>query len=187
MTMRHMLMALGVLVVVALLVGGTTRACSFSPGGPSVDPGSAPVVDAQAQLTNLNKDVAFPVRVPAVPAEWRANSSGLDPVGDGSGSKVVRVGYLTADRHYLRVLQSDVAEDKILQVETGPKQVAANGPTTVGAQQWVVYGGGSNGQVEEPIWIADLGPVRVLITGSGTDDDYRSLAAAVAGAQPLAK
>ena len=55
-----------------------TRSCSFAPGGPTIDPAGAPVVDAPAALRELR--VPLPLRIPAVPAGWRSNSVGQDRV-----------------------------------------------------------------------------------------------------------
>src|SRR5919197_5592664 len=70
-TIRDMLVAIGVLVVVITLFAGLARSCSFSPGGPTVDASRLPTVDAQAQLKALAPKVPFPLKIPAVPAGWR--------------------------------------------------------------------------------------------------------------------
>jgi Protein of unknown function (DUF4245) len=178
MTVRDMVVAVAVLVGVVLVLAGVTRSCSFAPGGPTIDPTGVPVVDAPAALRELR--VPFPLRIPAVPAGWRSNSVGQDRV---EGGRVVRVGYLTPDGQYLRLLQSDATEPVVLAVETGANPAVVRGPVDVGGQRWVVYTRGS----DEPIWTADVptpggGSVRMLITGSGTEDEARTLAgAAVAG------
>ncbi|MDN5860695.1 MAG: DUF4245 domain-containing protein [Pseudonocardia sp.] len=174
--------ALGVLVVLALLVAGVGRGCSFAPAGPHVDHDAAPTVDAPADLRRLAEEVPYPVRIPAVPPGWRANSSGLDPTGDADPARVVRVGYLTPGHRFVRLLQGDVSEEQMLRVETGPEAVGATGFVDVGGIRWVVYGG-QDGQ--EPIWIADAGDVRYLITGSADESEFRELAAA-APAGPVA-
>jgi hypothetical protein len=178
MTVRDMVVAVAVLVGVVLVLAGVTRSCSFAPGGPTIDPAGVPVVDAPAALRELR--VPFPLRIPAVPAGWRSNSVSQERV---EGGRVVRVGYLTPDGQYLRLLQSDASEPVVLAVETGANPAVLRGPVDVGGQRWVVYTRGS----DEPIWTADVptpggGSVRMLITGSGTEDEARTLAgAAVAG------
>ena len=171
-TMRDMLVALGVLLVVILLAGGVTRSCSFAPTGPTIDPSGLPVVDAPAELRALR--VPFPVRIPAVPVGWRSNSVGQDRV---EGGRAVRVGYITPAGRYLRLLQSDAPDAALLAVETGASPVAASGPVDVAGQRWIVYPRGAG----EPIWIAEVAtpnaaPVQMLITGSGSEDDFRALA-----------
>jgi Protein of unknown function (DUF4245) len=48
----------------------------------------------------------------------------------------------------------------------------------VGSVRWVVYGA----RPTEPVWIADVKGVRLVLTGSATDDEFRTLATAVLAA-----
>lgn len=182
MTMRDMIMALGVLLAVILVSGGITRSCSFAPTGPTVDSSRLPVVDAPAELRALR--VPFPVRIPAVPPDWRSNSVGQDIV---DGARVVRTGYITSQGRYLRLLQSDAAEEALLAVETGRAPIAASGPVDVGGQRWVVYPRAER----EPLWVAEVAtpdapPLRLLITGSADENDFRVLAGAAAAGELVA-
>lgn len=183
MTVRDMLVAMGVLALIVVVIGGATRGCSFSPGGPTVDPNALPVVDAAAELRALAPDVPFALRVPAVPPGWRSNSVGqdrLDPADPAAG-RAVRTGYLTPEGRYLRLVQSDGTEEAVLASETGATVVPAQGVTDVGGLAFVVYGAPE----DEPIWIGELDGVRILITGSGAESDYRALAGAVLAGQAL--
>ncbi len=149
--MREMLAAIGVLLVIVAVLGAVSGSCSFAPGGPRVDPSAGPVVDAPAEITRLASTVPYPVRVPAVPPGWRSNSVDqdlIDPTAPATG-RALRVGYLTPEGRYLRLLQSDGAED------------------------------------DEPIWIGELDGVRLLLTGSAGEPDFRALAEAVAAAPVL--
>jgi hypothetical protein len=178
---RDLLVAMAVLVPVILLFGGLTRSCSFSPGGPEVDSSRLPVVDAPAQLAVVARTIPFPVRVPAVPPGWRANSVDQDRVGPPESTdsrRAVRVGYVTPDDRYVRAVQSDADEAALLTTETGAEPVPGLGVREVGGVRWVVYGR----EGEEPIWIGELPgdtPTRALITGSGTEDEYTALANAL--------
>jgi hypothetical protein len=181
-TVRDMLVALAVLAAIILVVAGTAGSCSFSPGGPTVDDSRLPVVDAPAELAAIARTTPFPVRVPAVPAGWRSNSVDQDrvPVPNGppdAANRSVRVGYLTPQDRYLRLVQTDAAEDALLATEAGKQPALGSGARDVAGLHWVVYtrAGG------EPIWIATVPgdiPTRALITGSGTDDDFAALATA---------
>jgi hypothetical protein len=171
--------AVAVLVVIVLVFAGATRSCSFAPGGPSVDPGAGPTVDAPAQLRVLAGAMPFPLRVPALPPGWRANSASTEQVGD-TGSRAVRVGYLTPGGRFLRLVQSNADEAALLATEAQGTPVAS-GPVVVGGTTWVTYTAGNR----EPIRIASLDGVRLLITGSGSDDDFRTLAAAASGGEVL--
>ncbi len=182
---KDMVVAIGVLLVVVLVIGGLSRGFGFAPGGPTVDPTAIPVVDAPAELRGLSSSVPYPLRVPATPAQWRSNSVAQDRV-TGTDRTDVRVGYLTAGSHYLQLLQTDAPEDALLAAQSSGLRLAAQGPQAVAGQEWVVYGA----DPDEPIWIADLptpggASVRVLISGSGTAEDYRTLARAVQAADLL--
>lgn len=174
--------ALLVLAVVALAIGGVTRACSFAPAGPVVDPSAVPTIDAAAALDRYARSVPFPVRVPSPPAGWRSTTAGLDPVGGTSTAKAVRVGYLTPENRFVRLMQSDVPEETMLTIVTGPRQVPARGPVDVAGHRWVGYGADD----AEPIWITDTGAARLLVTGSGSAADLAALAAAAQSA-PIAR
>ena len=92
----------------------------------------------------------------------------------------MRTGYLTSDGRYLRLVQSDADEAGLLAAEAEGVPVAA-GPVVVSGTTWVSY----TDDTREPIRIAALDGVRLLITGSGTDDEFRTLAAAATGGQVL--
>ena len=183
-TARDMIGALVVLALVVLVVGGLSRSCTFAPAGPTVDSSRLPVIDPRAELTRIAPGASFPVRVPAVPADWRANSVDQAPVPDGG--RAVRTGYLTPDGRYIRLQQSDATEEALLRAEVGAGAVAAQGVVEVDGVRWVAYTG-SRG---EPIWISEVAgtaPVRMLITGSAGDAEFRTLAAAASAGEVLAR
>jgi hypothetical protein len=172
--------AVAVLVVIVLVFAGVTRSCSFAPVGPSVDPAAGPTVDAPAQLRLLARTTPFPLRVPALPPDWRANSAGTEQVG-AAGGRAVRVGYLAPGGRFLRLVQSDADEVALLATEAQGTPVAS-GPIVVSGTTWVTYADDDN---REPIRVATLDGVRLLITGSGSDDDFRTLAAAATAGEVL--
>jgi Protein of unknown function (DUF4245) len=170
-TVRHMIAAVGVLVFIVLVLGFLSGGVGFSPG-PVADPSAVRVVDAPEQLRGLAGSVPFAVRAPATPAGWRSNSVGTDVVGD---RKAVRVGYLTPSAGYLQLQQSDATEEALLTALGGRP---AQGAQDVAGTRWVVYGT----RPAEPVWIADVKGVRLVLTGSATDDEFRTLATAVLAA-----
>ena len=147
-SVRDMVGAVAVLVAVVLLFAGMTRSCSFAPGGPSVDPRAGPSVDAPAQLRVLAGSMPFPLRVPAVPADWRATTVDTARVGAGD-ARAVRTGYLTPHGHYLRLVQSDADEARAARTEAQGMPVAT-GPVVVAATTWVTY----TDDTREPIRVA---------------------------------
>jgi Protein of unknown function (DUF4245) len=187
-TVRDMAVAIGVLVVIILVLAGTAGSCSFSPGGPTVDDSRLPVVDAPAELAAIARTTPFPVRVPAVPSGWRSNSVDQDRVPAPTGppdaaNRSVRVGYLTPQDRYLRLVQTDAAEDALLATEAGKQPALGSGAQDIAGLHWVVY----TRDAGEPIWIATVPgdtPTRALITGSGSADDFAALANAMATGAP---
>jgi len=178
--MRDMVGALVVLAVVVLAAGGLSRSCTFAPTGPTVDASRLPVVDVPAELTRLAPDSAFPLRVPAVPEGWRANA--VDRSAPPEGGHVVSTGFLTPDGRYLRLQQGDATEEAMLRAEAGGGMAAGQGAIDVNGQQWVAYAG----ERGEQIWITDVDGVRLLVTGSGTDADFRTLAVAAVRGEVIA-
>ncbi|HLU58277.1 MAG TPA: DUF4245 domain-containing protein [Pseudonocardia sp.] len=179
-TMRDMVGALVVLALVVLGAAGLSGSCTFAPTGPTVDPSRLPVVDVPAELTRLAPDSTFPLRVPAVPEGWRANA--VDRASLPEGGRVVSAGFLTPDGRYLRLQQGDATEEAMLHAEVGDGPVAARGPVDVDGQRWVAY----DGRRGEPIWTTEVDGVRMLLTGSGSEADFRTLAGAAVRGEVLA-
>lgn len=173
-----MLFAMLPLVLVAFGVAGLIGQCSFSPLGPDIEEESVPTVDVAAELRDAAGRVDFPVLEPELPPEWRANSAGTEQLG--SGAKAVRVGWLTGAPHYLRLSQSPAAEEELVASETGlPPQ--ARGVVDAGGRQWVVY----RSVRSERAWVGERDGIRLLITGNGSEAEFRALAEAVSRAPAL--
>ncbi|MGQ0481391.1 MAG: DUF4245 domain-containing protein [Pseudonocardia sp.] len=183
---RDILLSVLVLLPLIGLVALVGRGCSFSPGGPTVDDSAAPRVDAAAALADAARGLDFPVRVPEVPPTWRANSTDRRAAPGGAGA--VRVGWLTDGGRYLRLVQADPRPGPGQPADEGPLVAAetkgppdARGVVTVAGQPWVRYQA-PNG---EQVWVRTAAGVRWLVTGSGTEAEFRTLAAAVSAAAPL--
>lgn len=176
--------AMVVLVVIIGVVMAFFGSCSFSPGGPSVDPKTAPTADASGQLSRTARSVTFPVREPAVPKGWRANSASTSSVGGGASADViVRVGWLTSSGTFLQLSQSGGEVADVLVAETGREEApAASGSIEVDGVTWTSY----PARRDEPAWVTELDGAVVLITGSASEADFRQLATATQTATPLA-
>jgi hypothetical protein len=126
--------------------------------------------------------VSFPVREPELPSSWRANSSSTSAVGaGGTADVVVRVGWLTAAGTYLQLSQSGGALPEVVEKETGRKNNRADGTVEVVGVTWTTY----PAHRDEPAWVTAIDGTVVVITGSGTEDEFRQLATAVQEATPL--
>jgi hypothetical protein len=176
----------GAVVVLVAIIGVVMAfygGCSFSPGGPSVDSAAVPSADASGELARTARAVAFPVREPAVPKGWRANSAGTSSVGVGaSGDVVVRVGWLTSSGAYLQLSQSGGDAKDVLVGETGQEDApSASGSVEVDGVTWTRY----PARRDEPAWVTELDGAVLLITGSASESEFRQLAAATLKASPL--
>jgi hypothetical protein len=181
--MRDMVGAVAVLVVIIGVVLAFFGGCEFSPGGPSVDPDTAPSADASGALERAARSAAFPVREPVVPKGWRPNSASTSAVGAGAtASVVVRVGFVTSGGAFLQLSQSGGDVGEVVAEETGQAEPPdATGTVDVDGVSWTTY----PGRRDEDAWVAELDDVVLLVTGSADEAEFRQLAAAAQKATPL--
>lgn len=172
-----MLLSLLALLLIIGSVLAFNRGCSFSPGRPDADPALAPTVDAAVDLGRYARSTDFAIRLPAVPAEWKANSTSSGPVEPVS--VVVRVGWITPGR-FVQLSQSSAAAAEVVRVETD-RESAPTGAVEAGGQTWQVY----PGRRDEHAWATSLDGVTLMITGNGSDEEFRTLATATLKAAPL--
>lgn len=183
-SIRDMLGALLILIPVGLVLF-SVGTCSFSPAGPVENAQSGPSVDLGARLSEYALGSAFPLRVPDVP--FRANSTDRGPV-EGGGT-AVRVGYVTPDADYLSLVQTDASAEGVLVTESGSSDRGdgpprMQGTVEAGGLTWEVY----QREGGEPFRIATLAgqpEVRFLVTGSASEEQFRTLAEALATARVL--
>jgi uncharacterized protein DUF4245 len=161
-----------VLAVVVLALTGLTRACSFSPTAPTVDRGAVQRIDVAQAAREATAAVPFALRAPAMPADWIAQSSDVRPIG---GSRAFRLGWVTPDNAFVRLVQSDAPEEALVASEqAGPP---ALGPVAVGGRTWTTY----RGVRGEALWVTDVDGVRWLVTGDATPARFTQLATTALG------
>jgi hypothetical protein len=186
---RDMFWSIAPLVLACIVLAGLLGMCSFQVNGPG--PAKVPDYDAPAALKADAADLKIPVRLPALPSGWRANSGsrgsidgGRVTAGEPARAVTSRVGYLTPSGMYLSLTQSNADEDAL--VASISSDMHPTGTQNVDGVSWIVYEGGERG---EPVWTARLngptGPAQVAITGAGGTDEYRTLAAATQSQAPL--
>ncbi|WP_285594881.1 DUF4245 domain-containing protein [Actinomycetospora sp. NBRC 106378] len=147
-----------VLAVIVLALTGLTRACSVSAPG-TVDRGSVQRIDVAGVTASAAGSVPFRVRGPQLPADWIPQSSDLRDV---PGGRAFRLGWLTPDNTFVRLVQSDGTAEGLVASEQGAPQAGA--PVSADGLTWATYRGLRN----EPIWVTDVGGVRWLVTGDAT-------------------
>ena len=111
-------------------------------------PGPAPDYDAPAALQADADALRIPIRVPALPDGWRANSGSragieagrTDPSGQPGRAVSSTVGYLTPTGMYMALIQSNADEEKL--VGSIDPDMVPTGTQDVDGVRWVVYDGG---------------------------------------------
>ncbi len=176
---RDMVWSLVPLVLFCVLIAGIASQCTFSPGGPTTGP--IPSFDIDAALKYDANDLPFPVRQPETPEGWTPNSGSRSIVsGDGGGDSST-VGFITPAGRYIQLTQSNALETVLVPfVAGGPR--TATGTEDIAGHTWIVYGG----EGVESIWVSDFGDVRLLVTGSASEEAFEQLTTAAAEAPILA-
>jgi len=196
---RDMFWSLVPLVVGCILLAGMVGMCSFQPSG--TKQGAIPSYDAAAALRADAQTLGFPVRSPQLPAGWQPNSGGrggiengrTDPsTGQRLNAATSNVGYISPTGMYLSLTQSNADEDKL--VGSIHPSAYPTGTVDVDGTSWVVYRGAGHrtdqtGADAEPVWTTRLagpaGATQIAITGAGSTDQFRTLAAATQSQPPL--
>ena len=186
-----MFWSLAPLIVACMVLAGLVGTCSFRPRGPA--DGAAPTYDASAALRADADVLSFPVRLPALPPGWQANSGARGGIEDGridvatgqrQDAETTRVGYIAPSKMYVSLTQSNADETAL--VGSIHSEVYPARTQDVDGVRWIVYEGGEG---TEPVWTTRLnstaGPAQVAITGAGGEDDFRVLAAATQSQPPL--
>ena len=171
------------LVVACVVLAGLLGMCSFAPSGPGR--GAAPSFDAATALGADAAQLGFPVRLPKLPNGWQANSGRR---GNIDGLPTATVGYLTPGGMYLSLTQTGADEQKL--VASFGLDRYPTGTQNVDGVSWVVYeGSDKEGAKAEPIWTTRLpgptGDAQIAVTGAGSPQEFRTLAAATQSQPPL--
>ncbi|QLL06444.1 DUF4245 domain-containing protein [Mycobacterium vicinigordonae] len=191
---RDMFWSLAPLVLGCILLAGMVGMCSIAPGG--TNRGTVPSYDAAAALKADAAALGFPIRLPRLPADWKPNSGSRGGIDAGrtdaaAGQKLhastSTVGYISPTGMYLSLTQSDADEDKLVaSIHPG---MYPTGTVDIAGTSWVVYQGADQNGAVEPVWTTRLaspsGPTQVAISGAGTPEQFRTLAAATQSQQPL--
>lgn len=183
---RDMFLSMLVICAVVLVLLLLTGAVSFDPGGENAKAnGGAPTRHPDVVLTAAAKQVHFPLREPKLPGNWHCNSADTSTVGKGAAAgEAVALGWITPGRGYLKLAQADASAQALVREETGaaPEDtVTKQGTVTVGDVTWTKY----PGRRAETAWVTSLHGVRILLTGSASPQQFRTLAAALPSAKVI--
>ncbi len=165
-------------VVVLMLIGvGATGLCTYNPGRP--EQGPVQEVDARTFLELEARAVDFPVRYPELPEGWVTNSARRSMV-DQEPAPVV--GWVTPDGGFLQLTQTGAELDAAIAAEDSQPRPIESSEVVEGVTARVLR---SDAADVRPIWAVDAGDARLVLTGAGTDDEFRALVAATLAADPI--
>ena len=187
---RDMFWSIAPLVAACIILAGVVGMCSFAPGG--VHRGPVPSYNAASALRADGLTLGFPVRLPHLPDGWQANSGGRGGIPEGRTDPSTHqrlhavtstVGYISPAGMYVSLTQSNADEDKL--VGSIHASMYPSGTVDVNRTRWITY----QGDGIEPVWTARLnspaGPAQVAVTGAGSAEEFRTLAAATQSQPPL--
>ncbi|SNR32208.1 Protein of unknown function [Haloechinothrix alba] len=179
---RDMAWSLAVLLAIVGVLTWILGSCQLSPGGPSVDPGAVPDVDADRELARMARRVDFPLRTPELDEAWRATSANMSTASGQDGDRIVRVGWVTPEGEYARLAQSPAVASFVVADEADgvSQEVEPAGSVDIGSRAWAVY----PAHEQEQAWVTSIDGVRVMVTGSAGEQELRTLAEAVQVADP---
>ncbi|HEY2447297.1 MAG TPA: DUF4245 domain-containing protein [Mycobacterium sp.] len=196
---RDMFWSIVPLVVACIVLAGLAGTCTFAPG--TTIRQTVPLYDVAAALRADAQTFGFPVRLPRLPGGWQPSSGSRGGIENGrtdpSNGQRLRavtstVGYLSPTGMYLSLTQSNADEDRLVgSIHPSPQpDMYPTGTVDVDGTRWIVYQGtGSAGNAAEPVWTTRLdssaGPAQIAITGAGSVDQFRTLAAATQSQPPL--
>lgn len=141
------------------------------------DPQAAPAVDFAQVAAELQPTIETPLVVPQLPEGWSANAAELRTTG---GVTSWYVGLLTPDDQFIALVQGLDANPTWL--ITTLDQALATGTTEHGGLRWDVY---DQRDTEEPgnhayALTTEAGGTTIVLHGTAADDEFATLAAAVA-------
>lgn len=174
---RDMFFNVAVVVVLMLIGVGATGLCTYNPGRP--EQGPVQEVDARTFLELEARAVDFPVRYPELPEGWVTNSARRSMV-DQEPAPVV--GWVTPDGGFLQLTQTGAESDAAIAAEDSQPRPIESSEVVEGVTARVLR---SDAADVRPIWAVDAGDARLVLTGAGTDDEFRALVAATLAADPI--
>lgn len=170
---------MGVVLVVVAFIALFGGGVIFAPGAKPVS-GDVPTADVTGGFTHAKQTLPFPVTVPrGVPGSWQPNSLTVStPQVDGAGTlPTVRGGWVTPDGAFITLIESSGDPDQLLAAEIGSAG-PSHGTTRAGGATWTV----TDGLRTEVAWIRTTGATTFLITGNASEQDFGTLARAIAPA-----
>ena len=172
---RDMIISLGVMLIVMFVVIGGTGLCHYQPGNPKE--GKVTRVDYTTFLQSEAQSADYPVRLTASPEGWIPNSALRINLNGHSGSSVGWV----HDKDWIRFVQTSASVDDVAQ-GLDSKAREEKGTKDIDGTTWHVFEG-SDDDVRTA-WVADKKDVRWAVSGTGSTDEFSTMAKAIQEAKP---
>ena len=172
---KDIVLSLVVLLVAMFLTVGFTGLCSFNPGEADQS-GPVQEVDADAVLQMDARTFDFPIRNPEMPEGWVANSARRVMVG---GEPSSLVGWVINGENYISLTQTGADFKAASEPDDSVRE--ETGTETTGDVEWHVF----TGDDARPLWVADLGDVRLAIEAMASHEQTRTAAEKIAATKPI--
>lgn len=156
-----------VVVVLMLLFVGPTGMCSVDPENSDLAVNQE--VDATDFLQREAQSSNIAIRIPDTPEGWYPNSARRTVL---AGEPASVVGWVTTNDGYVQAMQTNAALDDAVESFDEYYRTEEDSEDIAGEKARIFRGDDSQAR---DIWAVDLGDVRLLVTGSADDDDYRAL------------
>lgn len=174
---RNIALNMVLIVVIMVVAVGATGLCTFNPGKP--EQGPVQEVDAATFLDMEARAVDFPVVYPQAPEGWVTNSARRSMIAQQPAPVV---GWVTADGGFLQLTQTGASlDDAARQADTKPRDLDRT--EELAGNEVQIYT--SEAADVRDLWVVDAGQSRLVLTGAGTDEEFRTLIAAALDAAPI--
>ncbi|WP_268914163.1 DUF4245 domain-containing protein [Corynebacterium uropygiale] len=174
---RDMIYSLAAVGVVMILCVGFTGLCSFNPGRPENGPVQA--VDDHAMLDGEAHTLGFPIRYVEAPEGWTANSARRINVNNEPAASV---GWVTAKDGYVRLVQTGVSAKDAVDGFDGYTREEIGQRSIEGHEAHIFS---TMDEDKDNLWVVDLGGVRLLAQGEGSEEDIVEILARAIRTAPL--
>ena len=172
---RDITLTVGVILIMMFLAVGATGLCSINPEK------SGPVqnVDAATFLEMEARGSGAVIREPDMPEGWQPTAARRKQIGGESGAVV---SWLTTNEGYVESAQTQLALGDVPGAYDSNYRANFEQREVAGQDVEILS---SDDKDVRPLWIADLGDARLVLTGSASDADYEAALTAFAEAEPL--
>ena len=164
---RDMVISVAVIVVAMIVVVAPTGLWSYGPGEPEFEP--VHEVDPQAFIDNEARANAYEIYFPEAPEQWVPNSARRKLI-DGESATVV--GWVTAERGFIQMAQSEGPLEKALQSFDSKYRPHETIQQIAGRD--VIVKSSDDDSVSR-LWGVDKNGTTVLFDGVASDDEFTTI------------